>query len=256
MIKSMTGYGRGKLEENNREYEIEIKSVNHKYSDISIKIPRAISYLEDKVKKEVLNHISRGKIDVYITFINNSAEARDIKINTEIAKVYINELKNLAKETQIVDNISVTEISKFPDVLTIQNNDQDEELLWNELKKCLTLAIDNFIAMRKQEGEKIEHDLKTRIYEVSEKIDEIATYSTGLVEEYIVKLEQRIKEILKTDIVDQTRLAQEVVIYSDKISIEEELTRLRSHISQFIELLNKEGAVRKEIRLYYSRNES
>ncbi len=237
-MKSMTGYGRGKLEENNREYEIEIKSVNHKYNDISIKLPRTIGYLEENIKKEIQKNISRGKIDVFVNFANYSKDGKNIKINNELAEIYIEELKKLAKNTGITENITVTEISKFPDVLIIQNTDEEEKVIWNELNKCLQVAINNFISARITEGEKIKLDLENRINDIQEKTEKIATYSTGLVEEYIVKLEARIKEILKTDIIDQNRLAQEVVIYSDKVSVEEELTRLRSHISQFKELIN------------------
>lgn len=246
MIRSMTGFGRSQLEKNERSYTVEIKSVNHRYNDINIKIPRCISYLEEKVKKEVISHIARGKIDVYITFENNSAQGKNIKLNKEIAKMYIEELRNLAQENQLEESIQATEISKFPDVLTIENK-EDEELIWGELESCLRQAIDNFIEMRKIEGSKIADDLQKRMQIVSEKVEQISQYSTGLVDEYVVKLETRIKEILKTDIVDKDRLAQEIVIYSDKCSVEEELTRLKSHIHQFNGLIKKEGPIGKKI---------
>lgn len=245
-MKSMTGFGRALQEKNNRTYGVEIKSVNHRYNDINIKMPRTISYLEEKVKKEVSSKISRGKVDVYITFENNSAEGKNIKINKELAKIYIEELKELAIENRINDNIEVTEISKFPDVLTIDNN-EDGELIWGELKEVLDEALVEFIKMREQEGNKIREDLEGRIEKVSKKVSEITTHSTGLVEDYVVKLEARIKEILKTDVVDKERLSQEIVIYSDKCSIEEELTRLKSHIIQFKGLMEKEEPVGKKI---------
>lgn len=246
MIKSMTGFGRSKLEKENRSYSIEIKSVNHKYSDITIKMPRSISYLEEKIKKEIASNISRGKIDVFITFDNNSAKGKNIKINNELAGIYIKELRELAEQNNIKADIQVTEISKFPDVLTIENV-EDEDTIWKELSECLNNAISNFILMREEEGSKISEDLEHRINDVLDKVEEISRYSTGLVEEYVVKLETRIKEILKTDIVDKDRLAQEIVIYSDKCSVEEELTRLRSHISQFKSLIKENNPVGKKI---------
>ena len=246
MIKSMTGFGRAVYENEGREYIIEIKSVNHKYNDVTIKIPRSISYLEEKVRAEVLKNISRGKIDVYITFSNYSNKGKNIKINKEVAKTYINELKKLAEEENITNDISVMEIAKYPEVLDIKN-DTDEELIWTELSTALKLTLDNFITMRTNEGIKIAEDLKARIQKISEKVELIKKYSTGLVEEYIVKLEERIKEILKTDIVDGTRLAQEVVIYSDKCSVEEEITRLKSHIIQFTNLLEQDNPVGKKL---------
>ena len=238
-MNSMTGYGRAKLEQGSREYLVEIKSVNHKYADITVKGPRNLLYLEDKIRKSVLNKVKRGKIDIYITYINSGIETKNVSLNKELAKTYIEELKQLAKEASIDSEIKVTEISKFPDVLNIKNEEDDEDLIWDELSKCLDIAIENFLSMRKAEGEKIRQDLSQRIKSVEKIVDEISNLSTGLVEEYIVKLEKRIEEILKVD-VDQARLAQEVVFYSDKCSVEEELTRLKSHISQFEKMLNEE----------------
>lgn len=245
-MKSMTGFGRANYENDGRMYNIEIKSVNHRYCDISVKLPRSISYLEEKIKKEIASNISRGKVDVLITFENNSAKGKDIKINKELAKIYIEELRELANEHGINDNIPVTEISKFPEVLVIQNI-EDEEIIWKEVSLCLKDAINNFIIMREQEGDKIKEDLKLRLNEVEKKVSKISEYSTGLVEEYVVKLETRIKEILKTDIVDKDRLNQEIVIYADKCSVEEELTRLKSHITQFKNMIEETIPVGKKI---------
>ena len=247
MIKSMTGFGRSKYENEEREYTVEIKSVNNRYSDIYIKMPRNLSSLEEKIKKQITTAISRGKIDVFITFINNSEKGKDIKINTELAKMYIKELKQLAKEGEIIDNINVTEVIRLPEVLNISLENDDEELILSELTVCTKNAIDSFIAMRETEGLKIKEDLQNRINIISKKIDKINSISTGLVEEYVVKLEKRINDILKTSVVDETRLAQEIVIYSDKCSIEEEITRLRSHILQFTNLLETSGPIGKKL---------
>ena len=247
MIKSMTGFGRSKYENEEREYTVEIKSVNNRYSDISIKMPRNLSSLEEKIKKQITTAISRGKIDVFITFINNSEKGKDIKINTELAKMYIKELKQWAKEGEIIDNINVTEVIRLPEVLNISLENDDEELILSELTVCTKNAIDSFIAMRETEGLKIKEDLQNRINIISKKIDKINSISTGLVEEYVVKLEKRINDILKTSVVDETRLAQEIVIYSDKCSIEEEITRLRSHILQFTNLLETSGPIGKKL---------
>ncbi len=245
-MHSMTGFGRGKHENDLREYIVEIKSVNHKYNDISIKMPRNIAYLEENVKKEISKVISRGKVDVYISFANNSNIGRNVKINTELASMYINELRKICIETGIQDNINVIDIAKMPDVLSIQN-DEDEELLWSELQNALKEAIDGFVSMRQVEGEKIKKDLLERINEVSENTNKISNFSTRLVEDYVVKLTNRVKEYLKTDVVNESRLAEEVVIYADKCSVEEEITRLKSHITQFVELLNTDGAIGKKI---------
>ena len=246
MIKSMTGYGRAMLSENSREYQVEIKSVNHRYLDISVKIPKALSYLEEAVKKEISAKVKRGKFDVCITFENNSTQGRDIKINTELAHLYIKELKELAEKEGILSNIEVTEISKLPEVLNIQNN-QSDETIETELITVVREATKNLIEMRKVEGSKIVQYLLVRIEEIQTKIKEISKFSTRLIEEYVVKLKERIKELLQNQEIDQARLSQEVVIYADKCSIEEEITRLDSHITQFINLLNSKEAIGKKL---------
>ncbi len=246
MIKSMTGYGRAKLSKDDREYQIEIKSVNHRYLDISVRIPKQLSYLEETIKKEIAKKVKRGKIDVFVTFENNSLEGKEIKINTELAKAYIDELKKLAEKENILSDIQVTEISKYPDVLNIQSS-QDDEKITEEVLETVTIATDNLVQMRETEGNKISEDLLKRLNIINKKVEEIAKLSTGLIEEYVVKLEERINEILKNQEIDKTRLAQEVVIYADKCSIEEEVTRLNSHILQFKNLLNSNEAIGKKL---------
>ena len=246
MIKSMTGFGKNSLLINDRNYQVEMRSVNHRYLDVSTKMPRQLTYLEEDVKKVISSKIKRGIVDVIITFENNSKEGRNIQINTEIAKMYIDELRKLAQEGNILSDIQVTEITKLPDVLNI-SIDQDDETIKQELLDSVKIALDNLLSMKETEGNKIAEDLTNRIDYIEEKILKISKLSTGLIEEYVVKLEERIKEILKTDIIDKSRIAQEVVIYADKTSIEEEITRLKSHINQFRQLLREEGAVGKKI---------
>lgn len=246
MIKSMTGYGRANLSKDLREYQIEIKSVNHRYLDVSVKMPRQISYLEETIKREVAAKVKRGKIDVFVTFENNSLEGKEIKINMELAEAYINELKKLAEKENILADIQVTDISKCPDVLNIQNN-QDDETIKKEVLETVKIATDSLVQMRQIEGQKIAEDLLLRLDKIQLKVNEISKLSTGLIEEYVVKLEERIKQILKDKEIDQSRLAQEVVIYADKCSIQEEVTRLNSHISQFKMLLNSNEAIGKKL---------
>ncbi len=245
MIKSMTGFGRGKYENEGRTYTIEIKAVNHKYSDISIKMPRFFNSLEDAIRKKISSVISRGKIDVYITFENYSAKGTNIRLNKELAKTYIDELKALAEETGIQNNINVMELAKFPEVLKL-DEDSQEEIIGKELNIALEEALEKFIQMKEIEGAKLVEDIEKRIENVQTKVEEISNYSSNLIQEYIVRLEARVKELLNTDIVDENRLAQEIVIYSDKCSIEEELTRLRSHIAQFKRLLKETSPIGKK----------
>lgn len=246
MIKSMTGYGKSTLCVNSREYQVEIKTVNHKYSDINIKMPRIISYLEDDIRKAIASRIKRGKVDISITFEDYGQEANEVKINTELAQIYIRELKRLAIEENISSNIEATEISKFPDVLKIKSN-FDESAIKEEILQVVNDATNKLIEMRTKEGEQISKDILDRISQIEEKTEEIFGLSTGLIDEYVVKLEARIKEILKTDDIDKSRLLQEVVIYADKCSVEEEITRIKSHILQLKDLLHNNEAIGKKM---------
>ena len=239
MIKSMTGYGKSNLSINSREYQVEIKTVNHKYIDTNIRMPRTISYLEEDIRKLITSKLKRGKVDISITFENYSKDGNDIRINTELAKMYIGNLRKLAEEENLSSNIDVTEITKLPDVLTIKSN-LDEKQIKEELLQVVDYAINQLIDMRKNEGKRISENILAKISQVEEKKDEIFALSTGLIDEYVVKLEARIKEILRTEELDKSRLMQEVVIYADKCSVEEEITRLKSHIGQLRNLIDSD----------------
>lgn len=245
-MKSMTGFGRASLESNGKNYIIEIKTVNNKYSDITVKSPKRLSFMEDKIRKQIANRITRGKVEVSVNFFDFSNKSKNVVLNKEIAKEYIKQLREIADENNLSENISVVEIAKLPDILNSIDSDNDEEIA-SEALQCLNMALDSLIEMRKAEGENIKQDLLVRIERVQNLVDKIAENSKGIVEEYVSKLEKRVKEILKTDVVDENRIAQEAVIYADKTSIEEELTRLNSHIVQFKELVNSDGPVGKKL---------
>ena len=238
MLKSMTGFGRAKYQVEGREYIVEIKSVNYKYSDVSVRLPRNISYLEEFIKKEVLKNVSRGKIDVNITFNNCSSLGKNVSVNNEIAEMYIKSLRRLVEDYGVKDDITAVNVSKMPDVLEIKSED-DEEQIKSEISIPLKEAINNFMEMKQKEGNELAKDMQARIKDILNKVEKVSELSTGLIEDYVVKLEARIKEILKSNEVDKQRLEQEVVIYADKCSIEEEVTRLKSHIEQFESLINE-----------------
>lgn len=238
MLKSMTGFGRAKYQVEGREYIVEIKSVNYKYSDVSVRLPRNISYLEEFIKKEVLKNVSRGKIDVNITFNNCSSLGKNVSVNNEIAEMYIKSLRRLVEDYGVKDDITAVNVSKMPEVLEIKSED-DEEQIKSEISIPLKEAINNFIEMKQKEGNELAKDMQARIKDILNKVEKVSELSTGLIEDYVVKLEARIKEILKSNEVDKQRLEQEVVIYADKCSIAEEVTRLKSHIEQFESLINE-----------------
>lgn len=246
MIKSMTGFGRGKYENEGRSYTVDIKSVNHKYTDISVRLPRFLNSEEDKIRKRISSAISRGKVDVLVTFENYSSKGTNIRINKELAKEYIRELKSLAEETELNFNVDVIDISKFPEILKIED-DQDEELIGNELMIAVDNALEKFINMRETEGTRLIQDIEQRIYLIQNKVNEITGFSSTLVGEYMEKLKTRVNELLEPSTVDENRLMQEIVIFSDKSSIEEELTRLKSHIEQFLNLIKQSSPIGKKI---------
>ena len=246
MIRSMTGFGRGLYENDGREYVVEIKSVNHRYNDINIKLPKSLNEIEYKLKSKIDSRISRGKLEVYVDFRDNKSNEKSISFNKELAKFYVEHLRDLAEEANIKCDLNVIDISKMPEVFK-REDENDANQIFEEMKIALNEALDKIIQMKEFEGNKLKIDIENRLKIITDKINEISKFSAGLVEEYIVKLETRIKELLKTDVVDETRLAQEIVIFSDKSSIEEELTRLKSHINQFEDLLKTSSPIGKKL---------
>ncbi len=237
-MKSMTGFGRASLEKDGRNYIIEIKTVNNKYNDITVKLPRNVSFMEEKIRKYVAKRISRGKVDITLNLYDYSDKIKKIILNKELAKDYIDQLKEIAQENNLSQDINVVDVARLPDICNIIQSDDNEEIQ-NEIIECLTNAVDNLLQMRIEEGENIKKDLKQRILNVEQIIDQISSESTGLIEEYVVKLKKRVSELLEENQIDENRIAQEAVIYADKTSIEEELTRLKSHTKQFNELIEK-----------------
>lgn len=246
MIKSMTGFGRGKYENEGRSYTVEIKSVNHKYSDISVRLPKFLNNVEDKIRKRINLNISRGKIDVFVNFENYSSKGTTIRVNKELAKEYIKELKELAEETGIEFDLEAFDVARLPEILKIEDT-QDEDKIANELMIAVDDAIEKFVDMRSIEGKKLIEDLLVRIDIIKSKVKEVKKYSGTLVEDYMKKLQARVKELLGDTEIDEARLNQEIVIFSDKSSIEEELTRLDSHIEQFITLTKQSSPIGKKM---------
>jgi len=230
MIKSMTSFGRASLEIDKREYLVEIKTVNHKYNDINIRINKNLSFLEDGIRKQILNYISRGKVDVYVEINDFSELGKTIKFNRELINSYIKELSDIAEENKIINDVSVMNIMKLPDVFKVKDGN---ELIEQEVQQCVTQALENLMEMRLLEGNKISQDLLNRLNNIENGIIEIEKLSEGLVDKYREKLKERISELTNGQI-DESRLIQEVVIYADKTSIQEELIRLKSHCEQFV----------------------
>ena len=246
MIKSMTGYGRGKMTFEGRDYTVEIKTINHRYHDISIKMPRYLISLEDSLRQLISKNISRGKIDVFVSLNNFSDVGKDIKIDIELAGKYISEMRRLAERYQLAEDITVTSLMKFPDMV-VTNDEVDEELCLKEIKACAEIALKNLKQAREKEGENLKIDILSRLQEISKNIDFMEEKSSGLVEEYRKKLQDRLQELGASQMIDENRLATELILFADRSSICEEITRLRSHINTFKDILESEGPVGKKL---------
>ncbi|MBQ8298894.1 MAG: YicC family protein [Clostridia bacterium] len=246
MIKSMTGYGQGKYTNEGRDYTVEIKAINHRYNDITVKLPRYLNFLEDTIRKYISNSLNRGKIDVYISLKNMSEEGRNIRVDRLLAGMYVKELREVAGEYGLPDDITATSVARLPDIFVVENENL-EDLYWGELKNALDDALTNINNARCLEGERLANDIKIRLDKISEMIPIVEEASKNLLDEYKVKLQNRINELNANEIIDESRLGVEIVWFADKSSICEEITRLKSHIESFKEMLNVEGPIGKKI---------
>lgn len=247
MIKSMTGYGRSELQESSKDIVVEIKSVNHRYTDFSIRVPRYYGFLEDKVREYLQKFISRGKINVYISIESHGEDDTLVLLDEGLADSYINALHQLAEKFNLKDDISVSGVARYSDIFKIEKKEEDEEELWQIVKKAVDIAVDDFLAMRIREGERLKNDLNDRGKYIYKIIEEIEQRSPQVVEEYKARIESRVRELLQDVPIDENRLLTEVAIFADKISIAEEIVRLKSHIVELGNILESEQPVGRKL---------
>lgn len=249
MIKSMTAFGRAKREGEDKDITIEIKSVNSRYFDCSVKIPRAYAFLEERIKTYVQkNAISRGKVDVYVTINSHNSQVGTVSLDKSFAESYINALRELARDFGLRDDISVMTVARNQDLFTYEKPDEDLEAEWEIIRPVLDEAIDGYVAMRCSEGKKAEEDIIGKIELVRGYADEIEKISAEDTVGYRDKLEAKLRNILGENgiVVDENRLLTECAIWADKIAIDEELVRLRSHFGAFYDMIEmKEPSGRK-----------
>ena len=243
MIKSMTGYGNSRKTMGNREISIEIRSVNHRYFEFSCRIPRELSFLEEKIRTAVKQRIFRGKVDLYLTIGTDENEQAQVVINHGLASGYIKALKELAQKYGISDDTSVSLLSKYPDIFKVSRPEIDEEKLWSEVTEVLNEALGKLVDMRQSEGIKLYEDISKRCETILGLVEEVEKISPQTVEEYRSKLTERIEEVLCSVAVDEQRILTEAAIFADKIDVSEETVRLRSHFEQFEKILSGESSV-------------
>lgn len=233
MLKSMTGYGRRETVTDGKKILVEIKSVNHRYSDYNIKVPRHLGYLEDKIRKCAADSVTRGKIDIYVNVDYFETSDKEITLNKELAKSYIDALYVLRDEFKLKDDITVTSVARNSEIFKSERVEEDEEALWHNVKDVLDGALSDFIAMRAREGERIEKDLCERIDYMRTLAETVDKRSPETVREYSDRLYEKIKEVLDGREIDEGRILTEVAIYADKVAVNEETVRLKSHFDEF-----------------------
>lgn len=246
LIKSMTGFGRGEFSQGTTTFSVEVKSVNHRYSDISVRLPRMLSPLEEKVREFVGDKVSRGKIDVYINYSTFGRNAQ-VKLDTNLVQAYVESLNTLKTQFEIKDDISLSLLTRFPDILSLETVEQDMDELWLILKEALGIAFKSLVDMRQREGERLKTDLISKLENVKQLVSSVKDKTSSIVDEYKNKLYDRIKELTKDIPIDENRLLTEVAFFADKSTIDEEIVRLESHIQEFAKALNLNGSVGKKL---------
>ena len=247
MIKSMTGFGRGEAFVDNRKFTVEMKSVNHRYLDVNIKMPKKLSFFESSIRNFLKKSIERGKVDVFISYEDYNENNYALRYNEELAGEYLMHLKSMAVQFGIENDIKTSVLSRYPEVLTMEEQDVDEKELWSVLEQALAQACEQFVESRKTEGENLKKDLCEKLDEMLSYVDYIEERSPKILEEYRARLEEKVKELLGNTSLDESRIAAEVVLYADKICVDEEIVRLRSHVSSTKDILNQGGSVGRKL---------
>lgn len=247
MIKSMTGYGKSEQTIDSLNVTVEIKSVNHRYFEFSARVPREYGFLEEKLKKYCNSLITRGKVECYVSVEDLEEREMEVNVNETLAAGYVKALKELSERFGLKDDISAVTLSRYPDVITLHKASEDEERIWNAVKTVAETAVSKFIEMRETEGSKLRGDILSRADYIIECVEFIESRSPETVREYNEKLKQRMKELLGDAAVDEQRLLNEAAIYADKIAVDEETVRLRSHISQLRDFMNSSEAIGRKL---------
>ncbi len=247
MIKSMTGFGRGEAGDEIRKIIVEIKSVNHRYLDLNVKLPRKLNAYEVEIRNVIKSRIVRGKVDVFIT-LEEAKEASDVlHYNTHVADMYMENLRKMSQDYGIPFDVTASSLARFPDVLEITEAEEDDEMLHLFLMDALTSALDQFVENRTQEGMRLQQDLLSKMDEMSEYVSFLEKRSPMIVEEYRDKLHTKVAEMLGDTSMDENRIAAEVVIYADKVCIDEEMVRLRSHVDETRHMLSDAEEVGRKL---------
>ena len=247
MIKSMTGYGRAVETLNGREFTVELRSVNNRYLDCNVKLPRMVSFAEDAVKQAVKTAVSRGKVDVFITIKSEGETETKVTLNAAVLQGYLNAMHQMVEEYGVKDDISVSTVSRLPDVFTVEKPEVDEDALKADLMSVVAKALEGYNAMRATEGAALDADLRSRGNTILELVSQVEAGNAQTVIDYRTRLENKLKEVLANTAIDESRILTEAAIFADKVAVDEETVRLRSHLQQMNTMLSGGGAVGRKL---------
>ena len=247
LIKSMTGYGRAVETVNGREFTVEIRSVNNRYLDCSVKLPRSVSFSEEAVKQAVKASVSRGKVDVFISIKSEGTSDTKVSLNTEVLAGYLEAMRQMVTEFGIRDDISVSAVSRLPEVFTVEKPEVDEEQLKADMMSVVLKALEGYDAMRTVEGKALDADLRSRGQTILGLVAKVEAGSGQTVTDYRTRLENKLKEVLANTSIDESRILTEAAIFADKVAVDEVTVRLRSHLQQMNTMLDNGGAVGRKL---------
>lgn len=247
LIKSMTGYGRSVETRNGREFTMEVRSVNNRYLDCAVRLPRLVAFGEDAVKQAVKNTISRGKVDVFVSVRSEGGEQGTVTLNTALAEGYLAAMRQMAETFGLENDVKVSDLSRLPEVFTVDKPEVDEEALLADLMAVTNEALAGYDAMRTTEGAALDHDLRSRGARILELVGQVEKQSPKTVSDYRARLEAKLREVLANTAIDESRILTEAAIFADKVAVDEETVRLRSHLNQMNAMLDAGGAVGRKL---------
>ena len=247
MIRSMTGYGRAVMTLNGREITVEVRSVNNRFLDCSVKLPRAFSYAEDAVKQKIKEQVSRGKVDVFISVNTTAGDNVKISLNRPVLEGYLEALRTIAADYGVREDISVTSLTRFPEVFLMEKPEEDEAQNTADIVAVAQQAVSTYNAMRETEGAALAADLRSHAAVILSNVEKVEARSPVTVAEYRARLESRLREVLESTTIDEGRILTEAAIFADKVAVDEETVRLRSHLNQLESLLQSGGAIGRKL---------
>ena len=247
MIKSMTGFGRGEISEGQRKYTVEIKAVNHRYLDVSVKMPKKLNFFEASIRGLLKEYVQRGKVDLYITYEDLSEQTVSVKYNADVAASYLKYLREMSETFSLEDDVRVSTLSRYPEVFSMEEQEIDEAGIWKDLERALRMAAEAFVESRVKEGENLKRDLLDKLKGMLLHVAYIEDNSQKIIEEYKEKLQAKVRDLMEDSRIDEGRLLMEVTLFADKICVDEEIVRLKSHIEMVKNTLLAGGSIGRKL---------